>query len=194
MSSIIDVVIVVDTEGLSRKYPNGVGRHERGEDFEQFFTVLVDKDHAYSDDQPDARNMPGIVCNVNDTIYFRAISKSDTAHGVIILEWADKSAGLSPDQLVNYLSIPSFRTSTFNGFTYDNNALAQFFAEWDGWKMWNAVLQTVTDIKDPHMSVQALKSTEQLEHKHIRYTLGFRVSYPGYVRDYWFDPAIKIRG
>ncbi|MCL1127853.1 hypothetical protein [Shewanella surugensis] len=59
--------------------------------------------------------------------------------------------------------------------------------------MWNAVLKDDNEIQDPHMAVQALQSTLSLDDARIQYTLGLRVNYPGYVRDYWFDPTIKVK-
>jgi hypothetical protein len=194
MSEIIDAVIVVDTEGLNRAYPNGIPQHTiGGTEIEQFFRVLVDREHAYQDPESDLAGTTGIQCNVNDMIYFRSIAKADTANDVIILEFADKSEGVATSNLTDYLSIPSFRTSRKTGFAYDNNRQAVPYQVWNGWKMWYAITETAQRV-DPHMSVQALQSTEALQHKHIRYTLGLRVSFPGTVRDYWFDPAIKITG
>lgn len=192
MPNIVDAVIVVDTIGLDREFPNGIPQHHSGnpQDIGQFFKVLTDIKHIDSE-TPDKSHL-GIKCQVNDSIYFRAVSKADTAHGAIIIEFADRNQGTTPVTITDYLSIPTFRTSRWDGFSYDNNSVSQPYSVWDNWKMWNSVLKDDNKIQDPHMSVQALQSTGELPTGRIQYTLGLRVNYPGYVRDYWFDPTILV--
>ncbi|MBL4673043.1 MAG: hypothetical protein JKX81_12355 [Arenicella sp.] len=184
MANTIDVVVVLDTEALNAAYPNGIAQHQKMDDLSKYFSVLTDHEHTSGSD--------GIKCNVNDTIYFRTVSKADNAHGAIILEFADKSQGLDPNNLTDYISIPSFRTSRWAGYSYDNSKLTRYYSTADGWKMWDAALKEGDEVLDPHMMLQALQSTSALPQGSISYTLGFRVTYPGFIRDYWFDPTITI--
>ncbi len=194
MPEIIDVAIVLDTEALNRAYPYGVLKHTSWDHFDAFFKVLVDKDHSYHDSSPDVVGTQGIKCNVNDMLSFRAMSKADTNHDVIITEFSDMSEGTAPSEMTDYISIPAFRTSEkSSAFYYDNGSLTKHYVRTAAWDMWEAQNIQVEPRKDAHMNLQALKTTDGLQHKHIRYTLGFKVSYPGTVRQYWFDPAIKIQ-
>ena len=191
MSEIIDTVIVVDTEGLNRAYPSG-GSPSHASGLDAFFKVLVDSEHGYQDPEHDVAGTRGIQCKVNDMIYFRAIAKADIGNDVLIEQFADMSQGVDPSQMTNYLAAPTFQTSVKRGFAYNNDFPTQPQFDWLGWRRWVAVTQEVERV-DPHMSVQALQSTAQLQHKHIRYTLGFKVKFSnGMTRRYLFDPAIKI--
>lgn len=185
MSEVINAVVVVDTEGLKAAFPHGLSRHATGNpnDINKFFTVLVDEAHQ---DGPN-----GIACSISDTIYFNAIPKGNDADDVIISEFADKNINLDAGQLIDYITVPRFNSSNAQGFSY-NNADFPSHETWNKWSMWFAPLISNGTVKYSHMSVEALKSTIGLADDCISYTLGFKISYPNQVLDFYFDPTIKI--
>lgn len=180
-SSVIDAVVVVDTEGLRAAYPNGVSKGNTIQ-LNSFFNILVDSEHHNGSE--------GISCIVGDKLNFRAIPKTNTNNSVIISEFADTNA--SSSNLTNYISPPSFRTSIREAYSYDNSAFPTP-SRWSNWELWYATLQPDTQVEDSHMGLEALKSTASLSGGCISYTLGFRVTYPGGVNlDFYFDPTITI--
>lgn len=186
--ALIDICVAVDTEGLRKKYPNGIPMHKSADDLSPYFTILVDKEHRYDD--PDDKHDTGIKCEVGDILCFRAIAKDTRRTGVLVIEFADKiSTGTDP---TSYMSRPTFRTNEFAAPIYDNNGITQpFVTNWQGWWMWNATVKQGANV-DPFMTLFANADTLALAGQHIQYTLGFQVYYQDCTLDFWFDPYIRI--
>lgn len=184
-NQVIDAVVVVDTEGLRAKYPNGIPIHDGADPMYEYFNVLVDSEHHYE--------KGGITCVVGNKIDFRSIPKSNTNNNVIIAEFADKNDKLDPKYLVDYISFPAFRTSRREGYSYDNRNFPKSHI-WNKWQLWFAPLKSGTKVEDSYMGVEALQSTKKLDNQCISYTLGFSVTYfDGVTLSFYFDPLINIK-
>lgn len=211
MANIVDVVVLVDADGLKATYPYGVP-YGSLENVDGFMTLLTRPDNAYTDPNPaPGVSAQGIQCNVNDILIIRAMPRALQQSSVLVAEFADHAdASSQQDSLATYFSLPSFSSASVPSYQYKAQGRTQVVprawswggSEWTiyqadviGVSTWPEKMDAPTSTRpDPAMSFRALQPTKTLANNHIRFALGFDIAWTdGSHLGFYFDPYIKIK-
>ncbi|HVG62076.1 MAG TPA: hypothetical protein VNA24_26165 [Hyalangium sp.] len=191
MSEIIDAIVQVDVRALMKDHPDGW--YYGGSDpspLDKYYDVFVPE--RFADKRPGGGNR--IICNVGDTIVFRALSRSGSGRYILINQLDVKAAnGASFNR---FISPPSFLTATGEGRGYGPAAARSM--NWSGWDIMEWQTLPAPDRTEHFMQITALQDTLSQSggglEQEVRYTVGFTLRNDnGVWVKYQYDPFIKIR-